>query len=228
MLMQKLVALIKQRKQTAFNEFIWFKRKKQMSKARSLTEKELKLFLLYVQSRKHAERDRAMTLLMHWAGMRVGEVAATHIGDVLSADGSVKNEIYLTAQQTKGRHPRTVVLSNKVRKELLCYLQTRFKDKELIAIPYSKAIMDMPLFKTQKCDGFTANTLSYHFHMLYKAAGLYGASSHSGRRHFLTSLSKRGVALRTMMELAGHRQAQTTMRYVDVTDDMKRAAVELI
>jgi hypothetical protein len=31
-----------------------------------------------------------------------------------------------------------------------------------------------------------------------------------------------------MMELAGHRQAQTTMRYIDVTDDMKRAAVELL
>jgi hypothetical protein len=31
-----------------------------------------------------------------------------------------------------------------------------------------------------------------------------------------------------MMELAGHRQAQTTMRYVSVTPDMKRAAVELL
>jgi ATP-dependent HslUV protease subunit HslV len=29
------------------------------------------------------------------------------------------------------------------------------------------------------------------------------------------------------MELVGHRQAQTTMRYIDVTSDMKRAAVEL-
>lgn len=225
---QKLVAFINQRKQTAFNEFIWFKRKKQMSQARTLTEKELQLFLLFVQSRKHAARDRAMTLLMHWAGMRVGEVAATRIGDVLAADGTIKHEIKLTAQQTKGSRSRAVVLSDKVRKELQRYLQWRFDEKHLIAITYSKTELDKPLFKTQKRDGFTANTLSYHFHMLYRAAGLDGASSHSGRRHFLTSLSKRGVALRTMMELAGHRQAQTTMRYVDVTDDMKRAAVELI
>ena len=28
--------------------------------------------------------------------------------------------------------------------------------------------------------------------------------------------------------LTGHRQAQTTMRYINVTSDMKRAAVELV
>lgn len=227
-LYKKLVGILKQRKHTALNGFIWFKKGKQMSQARVLTEKELNLFLLFVKSRKHSERDRAMTLLMHWAGMRVGEVAAIRIGDVLTSDGDIKQQIHLTAEQTKGRHARSVVLSDKIRKELMSYLRARFSEKELIAVSYSKAVMQKPLFKTQKRDGFTANTLSYHFHMLYKAAGLDGASSHSGRRHFLTSLSKRGVALRTMMELAGHRQAQTTMRYVDVTDDMKRAAVELL
>lgn len=214
------------RKQTTRKEINWFKRKKVMS-ARVLTEKELNLLLLFVKTRKHAERDRAMVLMTHLAGMRVKEVAATNIGDVLASDGSIRNEIRLTAQQTKGKHARTIVLSEKLRKELLHYLQARFNTKQLIAITATKDI-NKPLFKTQKRDGFNANTLCYHFHMLYKAAGLDGASSHSGRRHFLTKLSSKGVALRTMMELAGHRQAQTTMRYVDVTDDMKRAAVELM
>ena len=62
----------------------------------------------------------------------------------------------------------------------------------------------------------------------YKAAGLEGASSHSGRRSFLTNLSAKSVPLKVLMELAGHRQAQTTMRYINVTADMKRAAVELV
>jgi len=36
------------------------------------------------------------------------------------------------------------------------------------------------------------------------------------------------VPVRVMMDLAGHRSAQTTLRYCDVTVDMKRAAVELL
>jgi integrase/recombinase XerD len=54
------------------------------------------------------------------------------------------------------------------------------------------------------------------------------ASSHSGRRTFLTNLSAKSVPLKVLMELANHRQAQTTMRYISVTTDMKHAAVELI
>lgn len=225
-LWDKAVGIINKRKQTIRNEINWFKRKKAMS-ARVLTEKELNLLLLFVKTRKHSERDRAMVLMSHLAGMRVKEIASTNISDVLASDGSIKKEIRLTAKQTKGKHARTIVLSEKLRKELRCYLQSRFDTKQLIAITYMKGI-NKPLFKTQKRDGFSANTLCYHFHMLYKAAGLVGASSHSGRRHFLTTLSSKGVALRTMMELAGHRQAQTTMKYIDVTDDMKQAAVELI
>jgi integrase/recombinase XerD len=64
--------------------------------------------------------------------------------------------------------------------------------------------------------------------MLYKNAGLIGASSHSGRRSFLTQLSAKGVPIKVLMELASHRSIQTTARYIDVTADMKRAAVALI
>ena len=198
-----------------------------MKQARTLNEKELNLLLLYINTRKHAARDRAMVLMTFYAGTRISEVAATKIKDVLAADGTIKHEINLTAEQTKGKHSRTVVLPEKLRKELQAYLQTIYSSKELIALSYSDAINN-PLFATQKRSGFDRNTACYHFHMLYKAAGIDGASSHSGRRTFLTSLSSKSVPLRVLMELAGHRQAQTTMRYIDVTQDMKRAAVALI
>ena len=198
-----------------------------MAQARTLNEKELNLLLLYINTTKHAARNRAMALMTFWGGMRIGEVAATKIGDVLAADGTIKNEIRLTAEQTKGKHARTVILADKLRKELLNYLQQRFGTKQLIALNYTDK-MSKPLFNTQKREGFTANTACYHFHMLYKAAGLDGASSHSGRRSFLTHLSAKAVPLKVLMELAGHRQAQTTMRYINVTTDMKKAAVELI
>lgn len=209
----------------ATNETNWLGERK-MAQAKTLTSKELNLLLLYVATRKHAARDRAIVLMTHWAGMRIGEVAATKIGDVLALDGTVKAEINLTAAQTKGKHARTVVLADKLRKELLVYLQQRFDTKHLMALAYTDN-MKQPLFNTQKSTGFTANTLCYTMHMLYKAAGIEG-SSHSGRRSFLTNLSAKAVPLKVLMELAGHRQAQTTMRYINVTADMKRAAVELV
>jgi len=199
-----------------------------MKQARTLNEKELKLLLLYVATRKFAARDRTIVLMTYWGGMRIGEVAAVKIKDVLANDGSIKFEINLTAEQTKGRYGRTIVLAEKLRKELMEYLLTRFEKKQLIALAYSD-LMDKPLFTTQKSEGFSANTLTYTMTMLYKNVGfLSGASSHSGRRSFLTNLSAKSVPLKVLMELAGHRQAQTTMRYINVTSDMKRAAVELV
>ena len=223
----KGVGKIIQRIYAATNDKHWLIGEKTMAQAKTLNEKELNLLLLYIKTRKYAVRDRAMVLMTYWGGMRIGEVAATKIGDVLNADGTIKEEMRLTAEQTKGKHARTVVLAEKLRKEIQTYLKTRFTDKELIAVTYSD-YMNKPLFATQKREGFNANTACYHFHMLYKGCGLNGCSSHSGRRSYITTLSARAVPLKVLMELVGHRQAQTTMRYIDVTSDMKRAAVELV
>ena len=225
-LWQILVGISNKRIQTTSNEIHLFKEKK-MSQARTLNDKELNLLLLYINTRKHALRDRCMVLMTYWSGARIKEVALTKVGDVLALDGSVKNEIRLTSEQTKGKHARTIVLADKLRKEILTYLQTRFDTKQLIALTYTDA-MNKPLFATQKRQGFDSNTACYHFHMLYKNAGLVGASSHSGRRSFLTQLSAKGVPIKVLMELASHRSIQTTARYIDVTADMKRAAVALI
>jgi integrase/recombinase XerD len=225
--LQKLVGILKQRKYALATDKHWLKEQK-MKQARTLNEKELNALLLYINTRKHAARDRAIVLMTFWGGMRIGEVATTRIKDVLASDGTIKHEINLTAEQTKGKYGRTVVLADKLRKELMYYLLTRFDKKELVALHYSDLI-NKPLFATQKSEGFNANTLTYTMHMLYKDAGfLDGASSHSGRRSFLTNLSAKSVPLKVLMELAGHRQAQTTMRYINVTSDMKRAAVELV
>jgi integrase/recombinase XerD len=197
-----------------------------MAQAKTLNEKEIKRMLNFISLRRHAERDRAMFLLTHLAGMRIGEVANLKIRDVLAADGTIREEIRLTAEQTKGKHSRTVTLSEKMRKELGKYVDYRFDEATRLAL--TNADTDKPLFNTQKRAGFSPNTLCHHFFMLYREAGLDGASSHSGRRSFLTSLSQKSVPLKVLMELAGHRQAQTTMRYVSVTTDMKKAAVELI
>jgi integrase/recombinase XerD len=85
-----------------------------------------------------------------------------------------------------------------------------------------------PLFATQRSAGFTANSLTQVVNGIYKQAGLDGASSHSGRRGFLTNLAEKGVSVRIMMALAGHRNMATTQRYIDLRPGVLRNAVELI
>ena len=55
-----------------------------------------------------------------------------------------------------------------------------------------------------------------------------GATSHSGRRTWLTELSSKGVGVRVLAEMAGHAGIQPTQRYIDVNDEQMRSAAELI
>lgn len=84
------------------------------------------------------------------------------------------------------------------------------------------------LIASQKGGHFTANSLCQLFGEIYREAGVSGATSHSGRRGFITKLAHSGVSAKVIMELVGHKYLTTTQRYIEVTDDMKRNAVEHI
>ena len=47
-------------------------------------------------------------------------------------------------------------------------------------------------------------------------------------RSFITKLAHSGVSTKVIMELAGHKHLGTTQRYIEVNDEMKRAAVEIV
>lgn len=190
----------------------------QMTKqARTLNQQELQRLLDFVATTKNAARNRGILLLTHLSGMRIGEVAALRVCDVLASDGGIRQEIYLSASQTKGSHSRTVLLNERMRAELALYLRTvRVRDAK------------QPLFATQRSAGFTANSLTQVVNGIYHNAGLDGCSSHSGRRGFLTNLAEKGVSVRVLMALAGHRNMATTQKYLDLRPGVLRNAVELV
>jgi integrase/recombinase XerD len=76
--------------------------------------------------------------------------------------------------------------------------------------------------------GFNANSLAQTFALLYEGAGLEGASSHSGRRTFLTNLANKGTAIHILKALAGHRSISTTAAYLYSSPSQLKAAVELV
>jgi integrase/recombinase XerD len=188
-----------------------------MAQAKTLSQVELEQVLNYVSTKKYALRDRAIILTSFLGGLRVAEIASLKMGDVVNPDGTIKNEIRLTAEQTKGKHPRTVFVSQRLQTELANYLTTRhIKDQSI------------PFFHTDNRLGFTANGLCVWFHQLYKNVGISGGSSHSGRKFFITTLANKGIGVRILASLAGHRSIAVTQRYIDVNDEQKRHAVELI
>ena len=190
-----------------------------MVQAKTLSSTDLEQVLAYVETRAHAERNRAMLLLTHLAGLRVGEVACLRWSDVVTAEGMVKDEIRLLPDMTKGRHARTVFVSGKLRAELQAYAaQAKYVDR------------NYPFFATQKSikQGFSANSLSQTLTLLYRGAGLEGASSHSGRRSFLTNLANKGTSIHLLKTIAGHRNIQTTALYLYSSPAQLKAAVELV
>ena len=218
---QKEVGKDKQRKHTKDIQNTTYEVRTMSKQAKTLTQQELRRVLDYIATRKHSIRNRALLMTTHLSGMRVGEVASLRNSDVLDADGNIRNEIRLSAQQTKGNEARVVFVNERLRKELAQYTHLYSTNTNN---PNAK------FFYSQKAnsDGFTANTLTQFFHYLYKRAGINGASSHSGRRTFITNLATKGVGVRVLMSLAGHKNITTTQAYIDVNDDMKRKAVELV
>ena len=186
--------------------------------AKTLTQQEIRRVLDYIATRKHSLRNRAMLMTTYLSGMRVAELASLRYKDVVDAEGNIRNEIRLSAQQTKGNEARVVFVSEKLSKELERYIAI-YKPKDI----------NLKFFYSQKAksDGFTANTLTQFFHYLYKQSGIDGASSHSGRRTFITNLANKGISVRVLASLAGHKNISTTQCYIDVNDEMKRKAIEL-
>jgi integrase/recombinase XerD len=188
-----------------------------MAQAKTLTERELKKVLDYVRYRPNGPRDRLMLLMTVWSGLRVGEVASLTLRDVLDTEGRVKDEIHLDRNRTKGKHARTVFLPRKLRDEIRYFLE-----------PTNSSDRDTPLFLTRRCGPFSANTLTQHFFHLYRRAGVEGASSHSGRRSFITNLANRAISIKVISTLARHSDVSVTSRYISVNDEQLRAAVEFV
>lgn len=186
-----------------------------MKQARTLNEAELKLVMAHCATRRHAARDRAIVMVSFHLGLRAKEIAALAVSDVLADDGQIRSQFTLGAEQTKGGVTREAYLNQRLRKELRGYLAADAKPTD-------------PLFASQKGGRFSPNTMCQLFLDIYAQCGLTGASSHSGRRSFITRLANKGINVRLLAALAGHSSIQVTQRYIDVNPDQLSAAVELL
>ena len=215
----KEVGKNKQRKHTLAIAKLWLGKKTMAKQAKVLNNTEVRKVLDYVATRKHASRNRALVMMMFNTGMRVSEVASLRIRDVMDTDSNIKNEIRLLAENTKTNEARTVFINEKLRRELQQYAKLLVNTNPNCKFFYSQK---------RDSDGFTANTLTQHFHYLYKRVGLDGASSHSSRRTFITTLANKGISVRVIMGLSGHKALSSVQCYIDCNSELMRNAVEMV
>ena len=188
-----------------------------MRQAQTLNETQLRRVIQYCRSRRHPVRDETIIIVSFYAGLRAKEIAALTVDNVFDETGAVRAQFILSPEQSKGGRTRTVYLNQRLRKSLAEYSST---------IPLSDP--QRPLFASQKGGNFSANTMCQLFLEVYKACGLKDASSHSGRRTYITRLANKGVGVRLLAELAGHSHISTTQRYIDVNSEQLANAVELL
>lgn len=184
-------------------------------KAKVLSEAEFKRLLLVAKDSSKAARNVALIYCSFGLGLRAKEIASLSIADIADAKYLLLDEICLKRAMTKGEKQRFAYLINdKIRKALQAHLNN-----------LNNPSREKPFFQTQLKSRFSANSLQKWFKAMYDQAGIVGASSHSGRRTFITRLIEQGADIKAVSRLAGHANIVTTAIYVeDNPDRLKRIA----
>lgn len=189
--------------------------KLQKGKARIPEPRELERLFKLISLSKHAKRDTLLIWLSYGLGMRALELASLKLNQVLNPDESINRDISLV--RTKGNKPRMVFLPNekddpRIHNAIREYVKERKQYCEKKKIPFS---LNQPLFLSLRGVAFSNKTLQKRFEHLYKMAGIHGASSHSGRRCFITQIIEVCGDIKAASTLAGHSSIAMTAEYVE-------------
>jgi integrase/recombinase XerD len=156
-------------------------------------------------------KARAALSLAYGAGLRASEVVFLKISDIDRERHTIRIE------QSKGRKDRNAILSD----DLLELLRAWWR------AGHEKGVM-LPggwLFPGQDpVNPMTTRQLNRLFHVAKDAAGIdKKASLHTLRHCFATHLLERGVDIRVIQILLGHKKLETTARYSHIASSTLKA-----
>lgn len=199
---------------------------------------------------RHPLRDIVVLLLGLSCGMRITEIAQITVADILFPSGTVRTEVSLRAAITKGCRQRSIYLSSeKLVSAIDLYLVDRVTNGLGVTLQphvYRGLYPDLPVILSRRGYPFSLNrklrrnangavveywaadTLQAYVSGLYRAAGIKGGSSHSGRRTFATRLLKRGASIEQVQLLLGHESIDQTGAYIEIDRAVLRLAFETV
>src|ERR1700733_576662 len=186
--------------------------------AKILSDQQVQDLLCFADTTRHPDRNRLMILLSVKAGLRAGEIAKLTWEMLVDPEGNIANSIELRDFAAKKRSGRRIPIAPILRDALL-----DSKDHHSC----TGAVV-----RSERGGEMNPVSIVNWFAVAFRAVGLDGCSSHSGRRTFITRAArlvhKAGGSLRDVQLLAGHRSIQSTQRYIDGDSDAQRKLVSLI
>ena len=186
--------------------------------AKILSDGHLEDVLLFAETSRHPLRNKVIVLLSAKAGLRAGEIARLTWAMVTDPTGAIGTVLELPDHAAKKGSGRVIPLHEDLRAALAAWrAATRSAG---------------PVIVSERGGPMTPQSIVVWFAVGYRAIGLDGCSSHSGRRTFITRAARlvhrAGGSLRDVQVLAGHRSIQTTQRYIDGDSDAQRKLVSMI
>lgn len=190
-----------------------------------LTDKQVEVMISYLSGRRNGLRNKVIFLLSVKSGLRSKEISGLRWSMVVGPDGEIGDTINLTNEVSKGRSGRIVPL-NRILKHTLHNLLMEHRSLRGFEIHTGH------LVRTERQDHTSPQSIVNMFQRWYREIGFVGCSSHSGRRTFITNTSRKiglvGGSLRDIQVMVGHKNLQTTQRYIDYDTECQRRVVDLV
>ena len=95
-----------------------------ITQARTINEKQAKTVFAFLNTQRNAIRNQAMFALSYYCGLRAKEIASLKVGDVLKADGSIKDVADLSAEQTKGSNGRELYINKNAKQHIAALIKS--------------------------------------------------------------------------------------------------------
>ena len=191
-----------------------------------LTDKQIKMMMNFLSVTRMSTRNQVIFLLSCKGGLRSKEISQVEWNMILDPEGNMGDTINLIDRVSKGNSGRVIPMNSQLKDKLLQLYEIEKVTNKHFDINTSKVI------RTERSQSTSPQSIVNLFSRWYSDMGFIGCSSHSGRRTFITNLSKKisvvGGTLRDVQSLVGHKNLQTTQRYIEVDTDCQRELVNLI
>lgn len=189
-----------------------------------LSDKQVESMVDYLSKGRNGTRNHSVMLLSVKAGLRAKEIASLKWSMLVGPDGRLGQTINLTNDASKGSSGRIIPINKTLQMSLETLLAHESK------LPGFDT--DWRVVRSERSEAVSPQTVVNMFQRWYRSLGYVGCSSHSGRRTFITNASRKislvGGSLRDIQILAGHRNLQTTQRYIDYDTESQRKVVNLV
>lgn len=184
-----------------------------------LTPEEVNLILDAVSDTRNSVRDRFFLSLLYESGCRIDEILSLNIGDLVPKSNGEVDVHFLG----KGKKPRTIPLSSLLWNQAQLYLEQyhpeRASDNLLFYVKRKGRIEKMSSDNAQRILTYCEKRVRE------QVPDLPHLHPHLFRRSRAMHLLDEGVPLLTIKDWLGHSQIETTRFYVQLTEKMRREAL---